>query len=1030
MKKIKIIEYNHKYAEAVAEMWQNSNEGWLGETFLTSAQDVITDEENSIHLKAWLAMAGELVVGYCNLYEYQEDTGALYIGLLNVRDDYHGKKIGKKLVLTAVQKTIELGWDRLDLYTWSGNTKAVPLYKKTGFFWEDRDDSTHLINLIPSALKNELIKDYFTEINWYEDSIRHIEVVPDGRKENEFEYLTYEWQKSEKYLLLEYSRRGRGLRKIETDEYAITATVENLKLVFGKKYKIRYDIVNKTNEPLEISLKGIDEKNISFDLDKKLVVKDELSFNADFFVDKVAKEQNVWKTHPCIITEVELGGKKTNFRIGIEPIFPAKISLSKRSGICFTNTESDIYLDIENNFDENVIFEFTLPKTEWLEFPQDSFCIALKAKEKRSVPTKYILRKSGVYSPEITVIATRKNGESLSFYRRINSVFQTMSGVFYGKHQTYFIIGNGKYKLLMEHTDFINNFRIGDISSNRNWCGFRFPKLGKPYSDEFNKRKCDKVEHKIEGSTITLKVYFSSEKFKGISFVIAQKLFANGIVERWFEFENINFSSDEKLFLKDSLGFGTSCLTLPYNNEIIEMKEDVIGGTGNWDADNFTENWLFSKHENESIGVCWSNDTKMRFGGWEKFFEYDLSNLKKGEKWVTNPVKIAINTFSNAHNFREFAMQHHFEKSFPKQDMELCINNGNPFVDKQFQVEVIENKKKNYDGNVIVKMGTETILSGEFSEKKPISKITETVAYNADKNYETVTLNTNLNDVSKVCEKVIFPIAKSGVNCEKFKLNGKEILRVDNGIISLETSSDFAPTLHSLKFQKREWLDSSFPKPCSKSWWKPWIGGIYSIPERMNLKSILAEDNSAKLVKKNDVLGNEWEGFCITTEIVKNAKLKGLKIEQFFLLLPKSPIMLHTVKIYQNTGEFMVQEPIETNDFIKPDADLKNCSFISQNSRNEPIKVNAGHKMNDLKANGQIVYCGKNNSELLQVYLFSNNTQAYLNADLQVLNGYFLDKITCENNAVKYLAPRFYLFVDEILDAKMLKDLMNVRFED
>jgi len=225
MKKIKIVDYQHKYAAATAIMWQNSEKGWNGDTFLTTEQDVITDEENSINLNAWLALDGDSVLGYCNLLEYQEDTGALYIGLLNVRDDHHGKKIGKALVLKAVQQTIELGWDRVDLYTWSGNTKAVPLYKKTGFFWEDRDDSTHLINFIPSVLKNELIKDNFNEIDWYNDSIRPIEVKADGRKENGFEYLTYEWQKNETHLLVEYCRRGRGLRKLETNDYSISATV-------------------------------------------------------------------------------------------------------------------------------------------------------------------------------------------------------------------------------------------------------------------------------------------------------------------------------------------------------------------------------------------------------------------------------------------------------------------------------------------------------------------------------------------------------------------------------------------------------------------------------------------------------------------------------------------------------------------------------------------------------------------------------------------------------------------------------------
>ena len=75
MKKIKIVDYEHKYAAATAVMWQNSAKGWNGETFFTTEQAVITEEENSTCLNTWLALDGELVVGYCNLMEYQADTG-------------------------------------------------------------------------------------------------------------------------------------------------------------------------------------------------------------------------------------------------------------------------------------------------------------------------------------------------------------------------------------------------------------------------------------------------------------------------------------------------------------------------------------------------------------------------------------------------------------------------------------------------------------------------------------------------------------------------------------------------------------------------------------------------------------------------------------------------------------------------------------------------------------------------------------------------------------------------------------------
>lgn len=85
--------------------------------------------------------------------EYTNDPGTWYIGLLNVKPDFYGKKLGKKLILTAQQYAVDMGIERVDLHTWAGNLKAVPLYKKCGYFWEDRDNSTHLINLIPKVLK-------------------------------------------------------------------------------------------------------------------------------------------------------------------------------------------------------------------------------------------------------------------------------------------------------------------------------------------------------------------------------------------------------------------------------------------------------------------------------------------------------------------------------------------------------------------------------------------------------------------------------------------------------------------------------------------------------------------------------------------------------------------------------------------------------------------------------------------------------------------------------------------------------------
>ncbi|MFD0960511.1 hypothetical protein [Paenibacillus chungangensis] len=59
-----------------------------------------------------------------------------------------------------------MGWPRLDLFTWAGNTKAVPLYKKCGFFWEKKDDSVHLMNFIPTVLQTEALLPSLERLDW------------------------------------------------------------------------------------------------------------------------------------------------------------------------------------------------------------------------------------------------------------------------------------------------------------------------------------------------------------------------------------------------------------------------------------------------------------------------------------------------------------------------------------------------------------------------------------------------------------------------------------------------------------------------------------------------------------------------------------------------------------------------------------------------------------------------------------------------------------------------------------------------
>lgn len=111
LQEIVIEEYvPERHAASIAEMWNRSAESWGGDGAYRTEESVLREHENSPMLKLFLAVSGSEVIGYCSFSHYKEDTGALYIALLNVRPDYHGRKVGKALVRRSIEETIKLGW--------------------------------------------------------------------------------------------------------------------------------------------------------------------------------------------------------------------------------------------------------------------------------------------------------------------------------------------------------------------------------------------------------------------------------------------------------------------------------------------------------------------------------------------------------------------------------------------------------------------------------------------------------------------------------------------------------------------------------------------------------------------------------------------------------------------------------------------------------------------------------------------------------------------------------------------------------
>ncbi|MBP7564278.1 MAG: GNAT family N-acetyltransferase, partial [Candidatus Cloacimonetes bacterium] len=854
MKPIIIVEYNPSLAKRIAEMWNNSGEGWNGNAGFETEQSVKDKEEKASHLNLYIALDGDLVVGYCKLSRYAFDENTLYIDLLNVLPSYHGQKIGKMLILKSVERTIELNYPRLDLFTWAGNTKAVPLYKKTGFFWEKMEsNSTHLMNFIPTVLSTELIRNYIEAFDWYDDSDRVIEICPDGVKKNDFDLLTYSWKKDEQKLSVSFEKTGRGIQAIDCQDFLIECLVTEPKLVFGKSYPVQFRVVNKSNQPLNIKIKGLSDKNIRFDCSIDQTIEGEQHIESEFFIEKIDRPQSMWTTHPCVKAEVEINGKKAVFKTGINTQFPLSVHQFHRSKDPVNLVECPVpfVFNIKNGYKEACDFTIRFPELANIHFTEPEISVSLKSEEKKSVATQVILKKTVVYSKDIE-IEVRLAQHRFSYHQKMDLKFPAYKGQAAQEMTDSYLMLAGKNMIKVDKETDCNEMFFNNLLSNL-WAYINPPKIGKPFSSEFKNQKPCKAEFKETDEAQTLTLYHQSKDFPGCRFACHYKLYNYGMLE--YQMELLEFPENQtEVYLSHSLNFSAKQQQMPYQGEIIQTDDSMYNDSEitYWNSQNLDENWFFNEQGHSTIAVIWDQSVKAVFSQWEHIFEhhFDLNSSRLSPKLM-----IAMDYFHSPEQVRHFAMGLiRTEKQITK-SMELIVNNGNPFIQKQFKAVWKDKKEKMLEGEFSFQSEDVKVLK----KAEQSDQLHEISADFSIENYEPLRFVEALavyqtKQFSQ--KKAVFLSSEHKTERICLKKEGHNVWQVNNGVIEFSASDEFAPSVFSLKYKGQEWLDSNFPEKGPKSWWNPWIGGICVMPTGFRMFFYLEEKTSVELTEKTDQMGN------------------------------------------------------------------------------------------------------------------------------------------------------------------------------
>ncbi len=191
---------DEEQAAKAATMFNDWDSVWPGgftRGVPSTAAKVQEEHRRASHLAVLVVEHEGEFVGYCNLEAAPGQKDVSYIGLLGANEKVHGKGVGKMLLREMIRRVTEFGYKQVTLGTWAGNTKAVPLYKKTGFNWIPETD-VFMRNFIPGLLAMPLVQTFLDGRDWYDCLERDLTVAPDDVTWNGMKVYPYRFRNGER----------------------------------------------------------------------------------------------------------------------------------------------------------------------------------------------------------------------------------------------------------------------------------------------------------------------------------------------------------------------------------------------------------------------------------------------------------------------------------------------------------------------------------------------------------------------------------------------------------------------------------------------------------------------------------------------------------------------------------------------------------------------------------------------------------------------------------------------------------------
>jgi ribosomal protein S18 acetylase RimI-like enzyme len=411
-----VREYRATDAEDIAIAFNQQHDVWPGgfnNGKDLTATDIERWQEHSNAIAVYISIEDGHARAYCSLLKsISEDQDSCYVGLLGCSSKFHGHGHGRELLRAAVGRAIKEKNRRVDLHTWAGNLKAVPLYKKTGFMWVPKTE-VFMQNFIPMVVLCPLAESFFDGVDWYAIHERELRQSEDFEEWRGMEVYTYCFNRDGKKLHVKINRKARQIVYFEDDDIKIALLEPSEKPLKGRNLKMNLEIERKTDKYGKFKVKGFGEKGIECDHSANPKADKTINLEIPFSVSHKSKKGGDYDSYPSAGVELNIDGKPLTLAIGLETKPVVDVDSSSMYPIVASGIETQIGIELTNNAEKPVKCRLITDDPTGVVIGKSK--IELPVEGSYTVPIRVTLERSKVIPIAVEYTIGSEKGKTESF---------------------------------------------------------------------------------------------------------------------------------------------------------------------------------------------------------------------------------------------------------------------------------------------------------------------------------------------------------------------------------------------------------------------------------------------------------------------------------------------------------------------------------------------------------------------------------------------------------------------------------------